>query len=315
MSYLETQLTYLMNYIQLPDKHCIHHYGLIRNIEDRNVLLAYSKEQKLTSFPVATDKAIITVLNIQGEFAYIRGKYPHGIQEYNNTLRMLNNNRTARWRFKEIEYKFNILNKMEDFFLQFNSLQLPGFAVTHFPQYFNSVETMFYPYQESYFSLLRWENEDDYNAIKIKKTLSTQPILIRDSIIIDYTPQQLSHVLHLFRINNDNWIQHNTTFYKRKKRHIAIDCELGYVFGISCNISQVNSHYFCQVELEYWSKILPCQPPAEDISHIDSKEQIESHLRLIESMNKYLSKSNIQFDNIQLTKNAWLQHLATSQKK
>lgn len=102
---------------------------------------------------------------------------------------------------------------------------------------------------------------------------------------------------------------------QRKERHIAVDCESGHVFGVSCNISQTGSHYFCQVELEYWSKISPCQLSTKDILFTDSKEQIKSHLRLIESMNRYLSKNNIQFNNAQLTKNIWLQHIAASQTK
>lgn len=129
-----------MEYIELANEHCIHCYGLIQNPENRNTLLAYSQEQKLASFPIVIDKSIITVLNIQGEFVYIDGKYPQGIQEYNNTLRILTSDKKARWRFQEIEYKFNILNNLEDFFLLFKSLQLSGFVVTHAPQYFNSVE-------------------------------------------------------------------------------------------------------------------------------------------------------------------------------
>ena len=304
-----------MEYIQLTNEHCVHHYGLIQNPKNRNTLLMYSQEQKLASFPIITNESIITVLNIQGEFAYVRNECPQGIQEYNDTLRILTGNKTARWRFQEIEYKFNILNNLEDFFILFKSLQLSGFAVTHTPQYFNSIETMFYPYSKSYFSLLRWENEDEYNAIKIKKTLSICPILTRDSLIMDYTPQLLSHVFHLFRTNSDNWNQHSAIFHKRKERHIAVDCESGHVFGVSCNISQTGSHYFCQVELEYWSKISPCQLSTKDILFTDSKEQIKSHLRLIESMNRYLSKNNIQFNNAQLTKNIWLQHIAASQTK
>lgn len=111
-----------MEYIQLTNEHCVHHYGLIQNPKNRNTLLMYSQEQKLASFPIITDESIVTVLNIQGEFAYVRNECPQGIQEYNDTLRILTSNKTARWRFQEIEYKFNILNNLEDFFYFCSSL-------------------------------------------------------------------------------------------------------------------------------------------------------------------------------------------------
>ena len=73
-----------MEYIQLTNEHCVHHYGLIQNPKNRNTLLMYSQEQKLASFPIITDESIVTVLNIQGEFAYVRNECPQGIQEYND---------------------------------------------------------------------------------------------------------------------------------------------------------------------------------------------------------------------------------------
>jgi len=304
-----------MKYVKLSGNQNIHHYGLIQDPKNRMDLLIFSQEQKQASFPVVTKKGIITVLNIQNEFAYINDVYPQGLQEYNNSFRKLSNNQTARWRFKEIEYKFNILNKMEDFFLQFQSLQIPGFDITYSPQYFNSVETLFYFYPDSYFSLLRWENDENFNAIKIKKIISAYPILTRDTFIIDYSPRQLLRVLHLFRINNDNWNQHSATFCKRKERHIAIDCKSGHVFGVSCNISETNGHCFCQIELEYWSKIISFKSYESGIPSSNTKEQTESHLRLIKNMNLYLLKNNVQFDNSQLTKNIWLQNIATSSMK
>lgn len=304
-----------MEYIQLTGEYCVYQYGVIQNPGNKNILLKHSLQQKLKSFIVVIDQTIVTVLNIQGEFVYIKGKFQQGIQEYNENLRMLSDNQTARWRFKEVEYKFNILHDMEDFFLQFSSLKLPGFSITYLPQYFNSIETMYYLYPECYFSLLRWEDEEEYNAIKIKKTISKLPILTRDTIIVDYTPHQFLSVLNLFHTSTEKWERYSATFHKRKERHIAIDYKSGHIFGISCNISQINSIYFCQVELEYWSRIFPCKSFSDNIPNFNDKEQLQSHFRLIASMNEYLQKNNIQFNNIQLAKNVWIQNIVTSHMK
>ena len=296
------------------DENSIHLYGLIRNPDNRDTLLNVSRERGLNSFPVISNSEVITVLNIQNEFVYCRGNKPHGIREYNRDLQLFSSIGTARWRFKEIEYKFNILNKEEFLYQLFPDLTFSGFAISRSPQLFHSVETMFYPHPDSYFSLLKWEDETTYNAIKIKKTVSKRPILTRDTLIVDYSPHRLSQVFTLFGIDENRFLYHSSTFIKKKQRHIAVDCDNGFVYGVSYNISRLDNHLFCQVEIEFWSKIVPQTAQPIDLAG-DSATQLASHEKLIKCMCHYLSDRGISFNIDQIQKKEWLQTIAASKRK
>lgn len=289
-------------------------FGLFRDSHNLDYLQTLYHQKGQNTFPIVLNNDIVTVLKIQNEFAYRKGFFPCGLRESNCDLRLLGNGDKARWRFIEIEYKINILDDEEEFYRTFRNLELTGFSVTCFPESFHSVETMFYPYPDSYFSLLRWENEPHYNAIKIKKTLSSSPILTRDSLIIDYTPHRLSHVFALFGTDNEGFLRLSSVFVKKKQRHIAIDNKEGFVFGVSYSISQFDSHLFCQVEIEYWSRIVS-QEPNEYSTHNDNDLRLDSHHRLIMSMQEFLQRNDVRFNNDQIPKNIWLNNIATSKTR
>ena len=294
------------------DEANIYSYGLVRNQENRNNLLVVAQEKGTDTFPAIVNDVEVTVLKVQNEFVYCKGFYPHGICEYNKNLCILSNEGSARWRFLEIEYKINVLNKEEELYQSFCQIKLLGFSTTYLPQLFRSVETMFYPYPNCYFSLLKWEGEQNYNAIKIKKTISTSPFLSRDTLIIDYTPHRLSHVLRLFKIDHEGFRNQCATFIKKKQRHIVVDNEKGYVFGVSFNISKIQDCLFCQVEIEYWSKIIPILSHETLIHYDDTSQRIDSHSKLVEGVCQYLAMNGIKYDKVQLQKNIWLQRIATS---
>jgi len=309
---ISTQHKYTATQIDLKcNEDFVHHYGLIRNPDNRKVLLNVYQESGLKCFPVIVNDEMVTVLNIQGEFIYQRGDKKYGICEYNEGFRLLDGTRDARWRFTETEYKVNILENQEDYYRLFPYLELSGFSISHSPQEFRSVETMFYPYPDSYFSLLRWENERAYNAVKVKKIILESPILSRDTLIVDYSPQLLSHIFWLFRTDYDGFVRGSSTFVKKKQRFVAVDNERGYVFGVSYNVSDFEGQLFCQIELEYWSRIVS----QVDIPSDDSSGRLCSHLKLIESMHRYLTDNGIRYDNEQLQKNIWLQKIAKSKMK
>lgn len=297
------------------DESTIYPYGLIRNAVIRDELQAFMDKEQLESFQAVINDEIVTILHIQNEFVYSKGCFPYGICEFNNSLCMLDNSGSARWRFQEIEYKINVLNKEEEFYHIFTHLDLPGFSVTRLPQEFHSVETMYYPYADSYFSLLRWKNEQAYNAIKIKKTIATEPILTRDTLIIDYTPKHLSYVYLVFGTNPDDFLSHSSSFVKKKQRHIVIDNAKGYIFGVSNNLSHSNDHVFCQIEIEYWSRLVPKQSPIPANLHDDSPDRLESHFRLINRMYEFLRRHNTSYNNIQLQKSVWLKSIAALKQK
>ena len=286
-----------MNYVHLIGERSAN-YGLIHDNTNIELLRDYSKKNNVASFPVLIADKVATILEIQGEYAFMRGEYSQGIQEYNDSLRLFTDNKTARWSFLEIEYKFNIKENIDKFFSLFSTLKLDGFDITCLPQDFNSIETMFHKYSDSYFSLLKWEGDEYHNAIKIKKTISNSPILSRKSIILDYNKKSLSRVFSLFKIDLEIWEKYNLTFYKKKKRHIAIDSETGHVFGVSCNISHIDENVFCQVEIEYWSKILPLNSLECEIQRVDNSVQIESHMKLVNSMRIFFAANKIIYVRI-----------------
>ena len=294
---------------------CIHRYGLILNADNKERLLSISQDKGLGSFPVSCNDEVVTVLNIQNEYAYCLGYYPYGICEFNDDLHMLTDSNAPRWRFTEIEYKLNILSDAEKFYQLFLNLELIGFSVSRFPQEFHSVETMFFPYPDSYFSLLRWENESEYNAIKIKKVISESPILTRDTVIVDYSSKRLSDVFVQYGINSNDFHRQSATFVKKKRRHIAVDNNKGYVYGVSFNISQTGSNLFCQIELEHWSQLVPQRAQNVVNNCYDCSDQQCSHMKLIESMCQYLVKNDIRYNNDQLQKNVWLKNIAALKKK
>lgn len=298
-----------MSDIELFNENIATPYGLIQVQKNIELLQNHCRKNKICTLPVLINHTFITVLDVQGEYAFCKGKYDEGIQEYNDTLRFISGEKNARWRFREREYKFNIVGNMEAFFLLFDHLELEDYDVSRYPQIFNSSETMFYKRSDSYFSLLQWEGDRDYNAIKIKKNIVVHPILERDTMIFDYNSENFNRTLNLFGQGKEDWEKYKATFQKKKKRHIVIDKKTGHIFGVSCNISHVFEKLFCQVEVEYWSRITPTLSFKILDTEKDRELSLSSHLRLLDKTRDFLRKNNISFNEEQLVKNKWLQRI------
>lgn len=300
----------LLNGVNIIDEG-FNKYGIFKNTNNIRLLKELSNKYNCNSYCIACSGYYLGVLNIQHEFIYLKDKSPIEIKEHNNKLKLLSDD-SPRWVFQEVEYKLNILKNEFRFYEIFDFMNVDQFDFTLHPQEFHSIENIFYKYVNKYFSVLTWKNDQRPNAIKIKKIQNTKPILARDTLIIDFSNEALSNVFLDFSINEHVYTKYSAKIDKQKKRHIVIDKILGYVFGVSCNISKTSDdNLFCQVEVEYWSKIVN----KNDFSVIENQQEMTSvHFKLINGIMNFMTNYNVNFNNLQLTKNVWLRKINLCQK-
>ncbi len=268
------------------------------------------------SLKIQTPREFLYPIQTPPAWLYALSKGPGPYCEYNPDVE-IRSPEYGFWSAIEIEYKIDILTpqKMRGVL---ESIQFNGFA--HGPV---TTEKSFERYKMlrpvnvqvskpyPYIAILGNRNSRRPMAIKCKKTRFGK-ILTRKVQLLPFNEANLKEAAAF--VMGHQPIEVNLVdlpaFWKTKSRVVIVDKKLGYVYCLSYNIAiplRRSGTPFSQIEIEYWSKLVPENLSPEDKSM--KQNLYESYDRLIQETTAHLERTQVKYSSPGRTKYDWLSTL------
>jgi hypothetical protein len=167
---------------------------------------------------------------------------------------------------------------------------------------------------EAYVVRLGRKNDKRKPAIKVKETRGERNgILLRSMKLEEWSPAAFNAVVEDFGARHGAPVEITglRPFYKRKARAVCVHRQHGVVFGVSIDQARPVGlpAELSQIEVEYWSTLLPkgAQP---DQSALPSESLIsEVHVELCDLLCGQLEREGVAFEPTHLTKSEWIRQV------
>jgi len=255
----------------------------------------------------------ICCINILGNWFFKSSKIPSELFEYNPNVDIVCK-KWCRGTYVETEYKINIISDREKLYKLFDCISINGFAqgssiiTKSFEEYHYIRLAKCNEIITKYYVVIHENHSSGPNAIKYKINSSGE-ILTRIVTIVDYSEENLERTNN-YLINGADEILEGPSplpvFVKKKKRMPVVDKTYGYIYGVSYSISSLQEPHtetFCQVEIEYWSRLAKKSQKnictnQDDLHH--------SYAKLINALKNELVRLDVKYDEKQITKIEWL---------
>jgi len=167
---------------------------------------------------------------------------------------------------------------------------------------------------EVYVVRLGRKNDKRKPAIKIKETRGERNgILLRSMKLEEWSPAAFEAVVEDFgsRHGAPVRITRLRPFYKRKARAVCVHRRHGVVFGVSIDHAKPVGlpAELSQIEVEYWSTLLP-RTAAPDPAALPGESLIaEIHVELCDLLRGQLEREGVACEPTHLTKSEWIRQV------
>jgi hypothetical protein len=173
---------------------------------------------------------------------------------------------------------------------------------------------------EAYVVRLGKKNDRRKPAIKVKETQGERNgILLRSMKLEAWSPAAFEAVVEDFGARHGTPVRITglRPFYKRKARAVCVHRRYGLVFGVSLDCSKPVGlpAELSQIEVEYWSTLLP-KSVAPDPAALPGESLIgEVHVELCDRLCGQLEREGVAFAPTHLTKSEWIRQVTEDARR